>query len=114
MTANIFFTLLNFCIAICSVILFTPAFMSNRLIDLEISLKTRPLLAKAVALPSSRSYPRTCIYFLVSLIAYVYIAFRDDMETDLDEALFSLYVLFLISIARVWKLQQLLGKPVYR
>ncbi|BBB66559.1 hypothetical protein UNDYM_2306 [Undibacterium sp. YM2] len=114
MTANLFFTLFNFILILISIILFTPLFMARKLAELELSLRARPLLGRTTAMPGSRSYLQPSAFFLISFIAYLFFAFGGEAEVDMEAAMFSSFILFLISMARVWKLRHLLGKPVCR
>lgn len=110
MDQNIAFTLLNTIVVTLTIVVFYPVFKAMNTEDLNEALKTRSVLAKAVASKSSRSYIRSCIYFFISLVAYVVIAIGNDVEVDMDLAASSLLILFAITVARVWGLRKLLGQ----
>lgn len=111
MDQNIFFTLLNTIFAAITLSMFYPLYKATSANDLNEALQTRPALAKAVTRTGSRSYVRTSLYFAVSIVGYGMIALGGDDEVDMDYATLSLAVLFVISIAKVWKLRKLLGTP---
>jgi hypothetical protein len=111
MDQNIFFTLINTIIGTLAIAMFYPAFKATNVNDLNESLKTRPMLAKALARKSTRSYIPTSIYFAISFVAYGVIAICGEVDVDMDLATISLVIVFVITIARIWKLRRLLGKP---
>lgn len=111
MDQNIFFTLCNTIVATLTIVVFYPVFKAKDWEDLNDALKTRPVLTQAVISKNSRSYLRSYIYFSIALAAYVVIAIGNDVEIDMDLAMTSLIILFAITIARVWFLRRLLGKP---
>jgi hypothetical protein len=111
MDQNIFFTLCNTIAATLTIVVFYPVFKAKGWEDLNDTLKTRPVLTKAVISKKSRSYNRTCIYFSIALAAYIVIAIGNDVEVDMDLAMTSLVILFAVTLARVWFLRRLLGKP---
>jgi hypothetical protein len=111
MDKNILFTLINTVAATLTMVMFYPVVKAKNVVDLNEALKTRPMLAKAIINKNSRSYNRTCIYFSIALAAYIVIAIGNDVEVDMDLAMTSLAILFSITLARVWFLRRLLGKP---
>lgn len=109
MDHNIFFSLVNAVLTIFAVVIYHPLLKASSADELHDTIKSRPMLAKAVAHKSNRSYFRVCLYFCVSLIVYMFIAVRKNV--DMDFAAFTLSVLFLVSLSRVWMLRMMLGKP---
>ena len=107
MDQNAFFTSINIAAGSFVLVMLYPVLKSKSLQELNDSLKTRPLLAKMAASKSARSYWQACIYFLISFIAYGVIANSGDVEVDMDLALLSLFILFFITLIRVWKLRSL-------
>ncbi|PUA19502.1 hypothetical protein [Glaciimonas sp. PCH181] len=111
MDKNIAFTLLNTIVGALTIVVFSPVFKARNMEDLVEALKTRPVLAKAVASKSSRNYIYSCIYLFISLVAYVVIAIGNDVEIDIDLAISTLVILLAITHARVWQLRTLLRPP---
>lgn len=111
MDQNTFFTLFNSIVATLTVVVFYSVFKAKHVEDLNEALKTRPVLAKAVARKGSRSYIRSSIYFTISFVAYGVTAVGGDIEVDMSLATLSLVILFAITLAKVWKLRKLLGSP---
>ncbi|BBB66560.1 hypothetical protein UNDYM_2307 [Undibacterium sp. YM2] len=109
MDHNIFFTIFNAVLTLATVILYRPLLKASSAEALHEAIKSRPALARAVARKSNRSYIRVCLYFCISLVAYMFIAVRENV--DMYFAAFTLLVLFLISLSRVWMLRMMLGKP---
>ncbi|MFZ6746132.1 hypothetical protein ACO0LC_23135 [Undibacterium sp. JH2W] len=109
MDHNIFFSLVNAILTIFTVVIYHPLLKASSADELHDAIKSRPMLAKAVARKSNRSYLRVCLYFCISLITYMFIAVREDV--NMDFAAFTLFVLFLVSLSRVWMLRMMLGKP---
>jgi hypothetical protein len=114
MDQNTFFTLFNIICAALIIAVFYPIFKVKDMADLNEVLHTRPLLSKAVARKGSRSYIRSSIYFTISLIAYWATAIGGDIDGDMGSALLALIVLFVVMLARTWKLRKLLGAPATR
>lgn len=109
MDHNIFFSLVNTVPTISTVIIYHPLLKASNADELHEAIKSRPALAKAVARKSNRSYLRVCLYFCTSLMAYMFVAVREN--ADMNFAAFTLFVLFLVSLSRVWMLRMMLGKP---
>ncbi|MFZ3001610.1 MAG: hypothetical protein WA071_14885 [Undibacterium umbellatum] len=109
MDHNIFFSLINAVLTIAAVILYHPLLKASSSEALQEVIKSRPVLARAVARKSNRSYFRVCLYFFLSIPAYMTIAVFEYV--NMDFAALVLFVWFLVSLSRVWKLRLLLGKP---
>lgn len=109
MDHNVFFSLVNAILTIFAMALYYPLLKASNAADLHEAIKSRPALAKAVTRKSNRSYLRVCLYFFVSLIVYMFLAVHDNV--DMDFAAITLFVLFLVSLSRVWMLRMMLGKP---
>lgn len=111
MDHNTFFTLFNSIVAALTIAVFYPVFKAKNVAGLNQALNTRPVLAKAIARKGSRSYLRSGLFFAISFVAYGVIAIGSEVEVDMDLATLSLFILFAITLARVWKLRTLLGNP---
>ncbi|WP_211468073.1 hypothetical protein [Collimonas silvisoli] len=111
MNQHISLTLCNTVGATLSIVAFYSAVKVKAVTELNQALKIRPMLVPAGASDTSRSYNRTCIYFSIALAAYIVIAIGNDVEVDMDLAMTSLVILFAVTLARVWFLRRLLGKP---
>ncbi|MFZ6876245.1 hypothetical protein ACO0LF_29630 [Undibacterium sp. Di27W] len=109
MDHNLFFSLVNAILTIFAMTLYYPLLKASNAADLHEAIKSRPALVKAVARKRNRSYLRVCLYFFISLITYMFLAVHDNV--DMDFAVFTLLVLFLVSLSRVWMLRMMLGKP---
>ncbi len=109
MDHNLFFSLVNTVLTLFTMVLYYPLLKASDATDLYEAIKSRPLLAKAVTRKSNRSYLRVCMYFFISLITYMFIAIHDNV--DMSFAVFTLFVLFLLPLSRVWMLRMMLGKP---
>lgn len=109
MDHNIFFSLINAVFTIFAVFTYYPLLKASNVYELHQAINSRPALAKAVARKGNRSYFRVYLYFCISLIAYAFIAVRENV--DMGFAAFTLFVLFLVSLSRVWMLRIMLGKP---
>ncbi|MFZ6745974.1 hypothetical protein ACO0LC_22340 [Undibacterium sp. JH2W] len=109
MDHNIFFSIVNAVLTLATIILYHPLLKASSAEALHEAIKSRPVLARALARKSNRSYLRVCLYFFISLITYMFLAVHGN--ADMDFAAFSLFVLFLVSLSRVWMLRMMLGKP---
>ncbi|MFZ6755976.1 hypothetical protein ACO0K9_02060 [Undibacterium sp. Ji50W] len=109
MDHNIFFSIINATLTLATIILYHPLLNASSAEALHEVIKSRPVLARAVARESNRSYFRVCLYFFLSLPAYMAIAVGEYV--NMDFAAFTLFVWFLVSLSRVWMLRMMLGKP---
>ncbi len=108
MDHNLFFSIVNAILTIFAMTLYYPLLKASNAADLHEAIKSRPALAKAVARKSNRSYFRVCLYFFLSLPAYMTIAVFKYV--NMDFAAFTLFVWLLVSLSRVWMLRMMLGK----
>lgn len=113
MTEDLFFMLLNSILSTLVLVLFYPLFKAKTLMDLDDALDTRPFLAKALKRPDARNYFHHLVYCGLALVAYHWLLTDEDASstaTDMPLATLSIVVLFVISIARVWKFRRLLAR----
>ncbi|MFZ6758128.1 hypothetical protein ACO0K9_13040 [Undibacterium sp. Ji50W] len=108
MDHNIFFSIVNAILTLATIILYYPLLKASSAEALHEAIKTRPALARAVARKSNRSYLRVCLYFFLSLPAYMAIAVFEYV--NMDFAAFTLLVWFLVSLSRIWMLRMMLSK----
>ncbi len=109
MTEDLFFMLLNSILATLVLVLCYPLFHAKTLTDLDEALDTRPFLAKALKRPDARNYLYHLLYCGLALVAYHWLLSDEDAGTTMPLAMLSIVVLFVISIARVWKFRRLLA-----
>lgn len=109
MDHNIFFSIVNAVLTLATIILYHPLLNASSAEALHEAIKSRPVLKRAAARKSNRSYFRVCLYFFLSLPAYMAIAVGEHV--NMDFAAFMLFVWFLVSLSRVWMLRTMLGKP---
>jgi|SRR5476649_2988047 len=111
MDQNIFYTIFYSIIAILMVLIYLPVFKAKTAGDLSDMLKSRPFLAKLVARKGARNYLLSSIFYGISLVGFCLIASDDNSPVDMDFAAIALIGAFAITMAKIWKLRLLIGRP---